>query len=79
MVAVIKKASDANDMLLALPVISPRGLKVIANEGVTGVVMVLAFADPDDPMPGGPKPSKAELDARSARNTRRRSTSRRSR
>ena len=62
-VTVIKKASDANDMLLALPVISPRGLKVIANEGVTGVVMVLAFADPDDPMPGGPKPSKAELDA----------------
>src|SRR5688572_22002525 len=62
-VAVIKKASDANDMMLALPVISPRGLKVIANEGVTGVLMVLAFSDPDDAMPGSAKPAKAELDA----------------
>src|SRR5688572_19974339 len=62
-VAAIKKASDSNDMLQALPVISPRGLKVIAGEGVTGVLMVLAFADPDDAMPGTTKPSKAELDA----------------
>src|SRR5688572_4431027 len=62
-VAVIKKASDSNDMLLALPVISPRGLKVIAGEGVTGVLMVLAFSDPDDAMPGSAKPAKAELDA----------------
>ena len=62
-VAVIKKASDSNNMLLALPVISPRGLKVIAGEGVTGVLMVLAFSDPDDAMPGSAKPAKAELDA----------------
>lgn len=62
-VAVIKKAGDANDMLMALPVISPRGVQALASEGVTGVVMVLAFADPDDPMPGGPSKSKAELDA----------------
>lgn len=62
-VAVIKKASDGNNMLLALPVISPRGLKVIAGEGVTGVLMVLAFSDPDDAMPGSAKPAKAELDA----------------
>ena len=62
-VAVIKKASDYNDMLQALPVISPRGLKVIAGEGVTGVLMVLAFADPDDAMPGSKQPSKGELDA----------------
>ena len=61
-VAVIKKAVDANDVLAALPVISPRGIKALASEGVTGVVMVLAFADPNDPMPGGPKPTKAELD-----------------
>jgi hypothetical protein len=63
-VALIKKASDANDMMQALPVISPRGLKVIANEGVTGVLMVLAFSDPDDAMPGSAKPAKAELDAK---------------
>jgi hypothetical protein len=62
-VALVKKAGDANDVLMALPVISPRGLQAIASEGVTGVVMVLAFADPDDPMPGGPSKSKAELDA----------------
>lgn len=62
-VAVVTKAAAANDILGAMSVISPRGLKVIANEGVTGVVMVLAFADPDDPMPGGPTKSKAELDA----------------
>jgi hypothetical protein len=62
-VAVIKKAGDTNNMLLALPVISPRGLKVIAGEGVTGVLMILAFSDPDDAMPGSAKPPKAELDA----------------
>ncbi|MSO49216.1 MAG: hypothetical protein EXQ49_04840 [Acidobacteria bacterium] len=62
-VAVIKKAAAADDFLVALPVISPGGLKTIANEGVSGVLMVLAFSDPDDAMPGAPKPPKAELDA----------------
>jgi hypothetical protein len=46
-----------------LTVISPTGLKSLANEAVTGVLMVLAFSDPDDPMPGS-KPSKTELDAK---------------
>src|SRR5262245_10170664 len=62
-VAALQKASASNEMLRALQVISPGGLKEIANEGVTGVVMVLSFADPNDPMPGGPKLSKTELDA----------------
>lgn len=62
-VATLKKATAANDMLTALPVISPAGLKVIANEGVTGLMMVLAFSDPDDAMPGSAKPPKTELDA----------------
>ncbi len=62
-VAVIKKAAAADNFLLALPVISPAGLKTIANEGVSGLVMLLAFSDPDDTMPGAPKPPKAELDA----------------
>src|SRR5262245_47378641 len=61
-VAALQKAAAANDMLRALTVISPGGLKEIANEGVTGVLMVLAFSDPNDPMPGGPKLSKTELD-----------------
>jgi hypothetical protein len=62
-VAAIRKATAANDMLTAIPVISPSGLKQIASEGVTGVLMVLAFSDPDDAMPGSTKPSKTELDA----------------
>lgn len=63
-VAALQKASAAGDILQALPVISPAGLKELANEGVTGLLMVIAFSDPDDPMPGGAKPSKAELDAK---------------
>jgi hypothetical protein len=62
-VATINKATAANDMLGALPVVSPAGLRSIASEGVTGVLMFLAFSDPDDTMPGAPKPSKTELDA----------------
>ena len=62
-VAAIQKAAAANDMLAALPVISPAGLKEIGSDGVTGLLMVLAFSDPSDPMPGRSKPSKAELDA----------------
>ncbi len=61
-VATLEKAAAAGDFLGALPVISPAGLKKIANEGVTGVFMMLAFSDPDDPMPGAPAPPKAELD-----------------
>ena len=63
-VAALAKAGAANDMLAALPVISPDGLKVVANEGVTGLLMVLAFSDPDDGMPGSTKPTKTELDAK---------------
>jgi hypothetical protein len=63
-VAVLKKAGAANDMMQAMPVISPRGLKEIANEGVTGTLMVLAFSDPDDAMPGSTKPSPKELETK---------------
>ena len=63
-VAVLQKAQASGDMLKALPVVSPAGLKQIANEGVTGLLMVLAFSDPDDAMPGGPKPSASELAAK---------------
>ena len=63
-VTALQQATAAGNMLQALPVISPAGLKQIANEGVTGLLMVLAFADPDDAMPGSAKPSKAELDTK---------------
>lgn len=63
-VAALAKASGGTDMLAALPVISPSGLKQVANEGVTGLLMVLAFSDPDDGLPGGTKPSRTELDAK---------------
>jgi hypothetical protein len=63
-VAALQKATAAGDMLQALPVISPGGLKQIANEGVTGLLMVLAFSDPDDAMPGSTKPSNTELAAK---------------
>ena len=61
-VATLQKA--AGDPLQALAVISPNGLKELANEAVTGTLMILAFSDPDDPMPGGPKPTAAELAAK---------------
>jgi hypothetical protein len=61
-VDVINKAAATKDVMAALPVISAGGLKQIANEGVTGVLMVLAFSDPDDRMPGAPTPPKAELE-----------------
>ena len=66
-VAALKKAGAANDFVGALPVIAPDALRELAGEGVTGVLMALAFSDPDDPMPGGPTPSKAELDAQRKR------------
>ncbi len=61
-VSTIKQSATAGDFLAAVPVIAPAGVKDMANEAVTGIVMVLAFSNPDDPMPGSPKPSKAELD-----------------
>ena len=63
-VAALQAATTAGNMLQAIPVISPNGLKQIANEGVTGLLMVLAFSDPDDAMPGSTKPTKAELDTK---------------
>jgi hypothetical protein len=63
-VAALQKSTAAGDMLQALPVISPAGLKQMANEGITGMLMVLAFSDPDDAMPGSAKPSASELAAK---------------
>jgi len=62
-VAQFKKAVDAKDFVATVPLVAPAALKDMANEGVSGLLMVLAFSDPADPMPGGPKKTKAELDA----------------
>jgi hypothetical protein len=62
-VAAIKAATAKNDLLGVLPVISPDGLKELANESVSGLMILLAFSDPNDPMPGGTSKPKAELDA----------------
>ena len=63
-VATVKKAIAAGDMSTVFSMISPNGLKSLSGEGVTGMLMALAFSDPDDAMPGAPKPSKTELDAK---------------
>jgi hypothetical protein len=63
-VAGLQKAVKSNDFLGAIPFISPDGRKELANEGVTGVIMVLAFSDPDDPMPGVKPLAKADLEAK---------------
>lgn len=63
-VDVLKKAADTKDFLGALQVISPAGLKEVAKEGVVGVVLLVALSNPDDPMPGAPKPSSSELAAK---------------
>ena len=60
-VASMKKSIAANDIPGTFTMISPNGLKQLASDGVTGVLMALAFSDPDDAMPGTPKPSAAEL------------------
>ena len=60
-VAAMKKSIAANDIPGAFTMISPKGLKELAGDGVTGLLMALAFSDPDDAMPGTPKPSGAEL------------------
>ena len=59
-VAAFKKAVAANDVAAALPLFSPAGLKELASEGVAGMLMILAFADPEDPMPGTPAPTAAQ-------------------
>src|SRR4051812_14717035 len=59
-VATVKKAIAANDMASVFTMVSPNGLKQLAGDGVTGLLMAMAFSNPDDPMPGAPKPSKAE-------------------
>jgi hypothetical protein len=54
-------ALDAGDAKAAVGYLTPAGQKLLARETVMNCLMTLVFMDPDDPMPGGPKPSAAEL------------------
>jgi len=63
-VAGLQKAAKAGDLNTAFTFISPAGRTELAGEAVSGVLMMLAFSDPSDPMPGSKPLPKAELDAK---------------
>jgi hypothetical protein len=63
-VAGLQKAVPSGDYGTAFALISPAGRQELAAEAITGVGMMIAFSDPDDPMPGGKPLPKAELDAK---------------
>ena len=61
-VAAVQQAVKAGDFVGAMPYISPAGRRELAVEVVPSLLFALAFADPNDPMPGGKPLPKAELD-----------------
>jgi hypothetical protein len=60
-VAGFGKAAAADDFGGAVKFVSPAGRREMSKEMVTGVSMMLALSDPNDPMPGSPKKSAKEL------------------
>jgi hypothetical protein len=57
----LEAALAAGDARAAMALITPEGQKRLAKEAVMGSLAMLAFTDPDDPNPMGPKPAAAEL------------------
>jgi hypothetical protein len=57
----LQAALASGDARAAMALITPEGQKRLAKEAVMGSLAMLAFTDPDDPNPMGPKPSAAEL------------------
>jgi len=57
----LEAAIAAGDARSAMALLSPDGQKRLAKDAVMGSLAMLAFTDPDDPNPMGPKPSPAEL------------------
>jgi hypothetical protein len=57
----LEAAITAADSRAAVALITPEGQKRLAKEAVMGSLAMLAFMDPDDPNPMGPKPSASEL------------------
>ena len=61
-VSMLQKATASRDYGTAFSLIAPDGRKEMGGEAISGVLMVLAFSDPDDTMPGSKPLPKAELD-----------------
>jgi hypothetical protein len=57
----LEAAITAADSRSAVALITPDGQKRLAKDAVMGSLAMLAFMDPDDPNPMGPKPTAAEL------------------
>ena len=60
----LEAAIAAADARAALAVITPDGQKRLTKDAVMGSLAMLAFMDPNDPNPMGPKPSATELAAK---------------
>jgi len=63
-VAALQQAMKTNDFVAAMPFVSPAGRRELASEGISGLLMFLAFADPNDPILGSTQLPKAERDAK---------------
>ena len=61
-IAGVQKAIAADDFVAVMPFIAPDARRELVKEGVSGLLMVLAFSDPDDAMPGSKPLPKAELE-----------------
>jgi hypothetical protein len=60
----LEAAIAAGNAKAAMALLTPDGQKRLAKEAVMGSLAMLAFTDPDDPNPMGPKPAPAELAAK---------------
>jgi hypothetical protein len=57
----LQASIDKGDAPGAMAVLTPSGRKLFAKDMTIQTLMFLAFMDPDDPMPGGPKDSPEAL------------------
>lgn len=62
--AAMQKAIAADDLAAATALVSAAGRIEFAKEGVEGLLMALAFTNPDDRMPGAKPLSASELDSK---------------
>jgi hypothetical protein len=62
----LEAANNKGDARAIMALITPDGQKRLAKETVINGLMLLAFTDPDDPNPMGPKPTGAELEKKRA-------------
>jgi hypothetical protein len=62
----LEAANTKGDARAVMALITPDGQKRLAKETVNNGLMLLLFADPDDPNPMGPKPTGAELEKKRA-------------